>query len=73
MGKKKKKNSDQNTEMEEELQALSSIYDEEFRIDEDRHGFMLRVVPHPGDVDDNWSAVYLHVRWGGLGDPFEGE
>lgn len=51
-----------NPEIEEELMALESIYAEEFEADTDRRGFTCMIVPHPGDVEENFTSAELHVR-----------
>lgn len=48
---------------DEELLALSAIYGEESCcLDTDNHGFVLKVVPHPGEAAANFVSVKLAVR-----------
>lgn len=49
-------------EIAEEILALSSIFSEEFQLDEDGVGFCLSVVPHPGSSEDNYTSACLHIR-----------
>ena len=51
-----------NPDVEEEILALESIYAEEFAVDHDRQGFTCRIVPHPGDMEENFTSAELHVR-----------
>ena len=51
-----------NPDIEEELLALESIYAEEFEVDPDRKGFTCMIVPHPGDMEENYASAELHVR-----------
>jgi hypothetical protein len=46
----------------DEIIALAAIYGEDFELDEDSHGYTVRIVPHPGDVEPNLVAVKLHIR-----------
>lgn len=66
-GKKKKKKktgnfASENPDVEEELIALDSIYGDSFEFDEDRHGFTVLIVPHPGEMEENHCTAELHVR-----------
>jgi translation initiation factor 2-alpha kinase 4 len=49
-------------EVEEEIIALAAIYGEEFQLDEDNHGFRVKIVPHPGDAEANYVELQLHIR-----------
>lgn len=66
MPKKKKKKSakrrDLTQEAKEELDVLAAIFGDQFIIDEDARGFVLRVVPHPGRTEPNYVSVQLGVR-----------
>jgi len=69
MGKKKKKKSKHASkaaaikqEIAEEILALEAIYADDFQLHADGIGFALRVVPHPGSLQDNYNSVELNVR-----------
>lgn len=66
MGRKKKqRRPPTNAEGEqaaEELAALEAIYGDDIQIDEDRHGFSLRVLPHPAELQENLVSSVLCVR-----------
>jgi hypothetical protein len=68
MAKKKKKTKKQSAgwalsqEVTDEIIALAAIYGEDFELDEDSHGYTVRIVPHPGDFEPNLCAVKLHIR-----------
>jgi hypothetical protein len=49
-------------EVQEEIVALAAIYGEDFGLDEDNHGYRVRIVPHPGDADTNLVDLELHIR-----------
>ena len=49
-------------EVEEEIIALAAIYGEEFELDEDNHGFKVKIMPHPGELEANLVQVLLHIR-----------
>ncbi|CAD7701489.1 unnamed protein product [Ostreobium quekettii] len=51
--------------VEEEVEALKAIYIDDFDLHEDGRGFNLRVVPHPGDAEENYVSAVLKVRYGG--------
>ena len=51
-----------NEEAAEELEALEAIYGEDLAVDEDRHGFALRVLPHPAELQDNLVSTVLVIR-----------
>ena len=65
MGRKKKQrrppNAEGHEEAAEELAALAAIYDD-IQIDDDRHGFSLRVLPHPAELQENLVSTVLSVR-----------
>jgi hypothetical protein len=51
--------------------ALSAIFscpeadsdgDEPFKLDDDGQGFILKVVPHPGDAEANFVWAHLSIR-----------
>ena len=46
----------------EELAALEAIYRDDIQIDDDRHGFSLRVLPHPAELQENLVSTVLCVR-----------
>jgi hypothetical protein len=68
MAKKKKKRLPQRQKeniklaIAEEILALEAIYGEDFQLHEDGIGFALKVVPHPGALEDNFVTIELHVR-----------
>jgi hypothetical protein len=67
MGRKKKQRRPPNTEghkeAAEELAALEAIYGgDDIHIDDDRHGFSLRVLPHPAELQENLVSTVLSVR-----------
>ena len=65
MGRKKKQRrppiADGHEEAAEELAALQAIY-ESIELDDDRHGFSLRVLPHPAELQENLVSTVLSVR-----------
>lgn len=67
MGKRKKQRRPVNAEGQEdaaeELAALEAIYGDDIQIDDDRHGFSLRVLPHPAELQENLVSTVLAVRW----------
>lgn len=66
MGKKRKQrrpaNAEGQEEAAEELAALEAIYGEDITVDDDRHGFSLRALPHPADLQENLVSTVLTVR-----------
>lgn len=67
MGKRKKQqrrptNAEGQEEAAEELAALEAIYGEDISVDDDRHGFSLKVLPHPAAMQENLVSTILTVR-----------
>ncbi len=66
MGKRKKPRkaliAEGQEEAQEELTALEAIYAEELTVDDDRHGFSLRVLPHPAELQQNLVSTVLSIR-----------
>lgn len=66
MGKRKKQrrapNAEGQEEANEELLALEAIYAEDLTVDDDRHGFSLRVLPHPAELQQNLVSTVLAIR-----------
>lgn len=48
-------------EASDELLALQAIY-EAFDLHDDGLGFTLRIVPHPGEAQENWVSVTVVFR-----------
>lgn len=66
MARKKAKKKDHKAhalkeEATDELLALQAIY-EDFDLHDDRMGFTLRIVPHPGEAQENWVSITLAFR-----------
>lgn len=62
MGKKKRVKQKALTELEDvqdEVLAIESIFGSSFEADENRKGFKLRIVPHPGEAEANYTSVML--------------
>ena len=41
---------------------MEAIYGDDIQIDDDRHGFSLRVLPHPAELQENLVSSVLCVR-----------
>lgn len=54
---KKKATTEVNVEAAEELQALEAIYGGDLVADDDRHGFSLRILPHPVCLEHSLPAL----------------
>lgn len=48
-------------EVHDELLALEAIFGEEIQLD-NSNGFILRVVPHPGEAETNYVSIQLEIR-----------
>eukprot|EP00884_Botryococcus_braunii_P014774 jgi/Botrbrau1/23298/Bobra.0102s0039.1 len=67
MARKKAKKKDHKAhslkeEATDELLALQAIY-EDFELHDDGMGFTLRIVPHPGEAQENWVSIKLAFRY----------
>ena len=66
MGRKKKQrrppHAEGHEEAAEELAALEAIYGDDIQIDDDRHGFSLRILPHPAELQENLVSTVLTIR-----------
>ncbi len=51
-----------NPDVEDELTALESIFGDSIEVDADRQGFTLLIVPHPAEMDANYTSCELQLR-----------
>lgn len=46
----------------EEFSALQAIFVEDLEVHEDETGFNLKLVPHPGQAEENFVSITISVK-----------